>query len=239
MADCRVLVIEDADDEAEVLLGHIERYGKEQGIRFIVKRLATAFEFAGTPTPEDLIFMDIDLPGISGMEAAEHLREQHDKTPLIFVTNLAQYAVKGYQVDALDFMVKPVAYGDFAMRMDRAMRAVEKNTKHTYALSTAEGMRMVDIESIVSIELMKHNLVFHLADTDETPQKRGSIKAVAEELPQDKFLLVSQGCLVNMEHVSSVAGDALALDDGTCVYFSRSRKRPCMEKLARYLGGTI
>lgn len=239
MADCRVLVVEDTDSEAEVLISHLKRYGKEHGIRFVVKRLSSAFDFMGTTEPYDLIFMDIDLPGISGMEAAEHLREHSDETPLIFVTNLAQYAVKGYQVDALDFMVKPVAYGDFAMRMDRAMRSVAKRAARTISLPTAEGMRVVDLASIVSVELSKHDLVFHLKDTYETFRKRGSIKALAEKLPQDEFLLVSQGCLVNMGHMSEVNGDALLLDDGTTQYFSRSRRRSGMETLARYLGGTI
>ncbi len=89
--------------------------------------------------------MDIDLPGINGMEAAQLLREENATTPLIFVTNLAQYAVKGYQVDALDFMVKPVGYGDFAMRMGRAMRPWRRTRAH-HGTSDCAGTRVVDVK---------------------------------------------------------------------------------------------
>ncbi len=232
-------MVEDSDEEATILLNHLEHYGKVHGIRFITTRSVTAFELVNDAIQADLVFMDIDLPGINGMEAAEMLRESDTTTPLIFVTNLAQYAVRGYQVDALDFMVKPIAYGDFSMRMDRAMRAVKKNAGRTVAIPTAGGMRLVEIDDIIYVELSKHDLVFHLCGIQGGLRRRGSIKSLVDELPTDKFLLVSQGCIANMGHIATVRGDAVMLDDGTMLYFSRSRKRPGMETLARYLGGTI
>ncbi len=139
-------MVEDSDEEATILLDHLEHYGKVHGVRFITTRSVTAFELVNDAIQADLVFMDIDLPGINGMEAAEMLRESDTTTPLIFVTNLAQYAVRGYQVDALDFMVKPIAYGDFSMRMDRAMRAVKKNAGRTVAfppLAECDSLRLM------------------------------------------------------------------------------------------------
>ena len=238
LATYKVLVVEDDDEAAATLAAHLDRFGAEKDVRFLVTRLATAFEL---PSAEavDLIFMDIDLPGINGMEAAQLLREENATTPLIFVTNLAQYAVKGYQVDALDFMVKPVGYGDFAMRMGRALKAMEKNATHTMALPTSAGTRVVDVRDIVFVELEKHNLLYHVAGLAQPLRRRGSISGAREELPQGLFITVSQGCLASMAHVSAVLADSLQMDDGTTLYFSRSRKKPCLETLARYFGGTI
>lgn len=238
MTTYKVLMVEDDDQAASTLSEHLERFGAEQGIRFLVTRLATAFDLSEAGAV-DLIFMDIDLPGINGMEAAQLLREENASTPLIFVTNLAQYAVKGYQVDALDFMVKPVSYGDFAMRMGRAMRVMEKNAAHTMALPTASGTRVINVNDITHVELAKHDLLYHVPGFDQPLRRRGSISGAREELPQDLFITVSQGCLANMAHVTTVLSDSVRLDDGTQLFFSRSRKKPCLETLARYFGGTI
>ena len=106
----RVLVIEDTPAEADALVLCLRRYAAERGETLAIEVIGSAFEFLGSHQPCDLIFMDIDMPGITGMEAAQALRAHDEKTPLVFVTNLSQYAVKGYEVDALGFLVKPVSY---------------------------------------------------------------------------------------------------------------------------------
>ncbi len=65
----------------------------------------------------DIVFMDIELPGINGMEAAHRLREIDQQVILIFVTNMAQFAVKGYEVDALDYIIKPAQYGPLSIKL--------------------------------------------------------------------------------------------------------------------------
>ena len=235
----RVLVVDDSDEEAATLAGHLDRYATDHGVRLQVTRLRSAVEFVAEKHDADLIFMDIDLPGINGMEAAEELRTRDAATPLIFVTNLAQYAVAGYQVDALDFMVKPCRYADFAMRMDRAMRAVRRNRDSSIAIPTAAGVRLVSVRDIVFVELQRHDLVYHTADVADQLRARGSIRQASESLPSSSFVQVSQGCLVNMAHVSAVRSDSVVMDDGTPLYFSRSRRRDCLETLSRYFGMTI
>lgn len=233
----RVLVVEDTDEEATSLRAHLERYGNEHGYRFSITRRVSAFDLDRDAAQADLVFLDIDLPGINGMDAAAQMRQTNPTVPLVFVTNLAQYAVKGYQVDALDFMVKPVSYGDFALRMDRAMRAVKHNASHTIALPTGQGVRVVDEASIRYVELRKHDLLYHVQGTTDPLRKRGSIRQAREELSAGSFITASQGCLVNMDHVAEVHNDSVTMDDGQTLFFSRSRKRECLETLARYFGG--
>ena len=159
----RILIVEDSPAEADVLRGHLSRYAAEKGLSFAVTVLPSAIEFVNGNHPADLIFMDIDLPGINGMEAAQILRGYDEQTPLVFVTNLAQYAIKGYQVDALDFMVKPVAYDDFSLRMDRAMRVVQRSANTTVAIPTPDGVRVVRLADILYVDIIKHDLHYHLS----------------------------------------------------------------------------
>ena len=137
----RALIVEDDPQAAETLRAHLERYAAERGTSFSVEILPSALEFLEGTRPADVVFMDIGLPGVSGMEAAEVMRQTDELTPLIFVTDLAQYAVRGYQVDALDFMVKPVTYEDFALRMGRAMRVMARNAHAAVSIPTADGTR--------------------------------------------------------------------------------------------------
>lgn len=238
MQSYRAIIVEDSDEEAAVLERHLERYGNEHDLRFMVTCLKSALEFMAQAPQADLIFMDIDLPGITGMEAAEELRTRDTTTPLIFVTNLAQYAIRGYQVDALDFMVKPIGYHDFSMRMGRAMRAIRRNAGKTLTISTPAGVRVVAMRDIVYVDLIRHDLQYHVTGEAKPLTMRGSLRRAEEELPSELFIRTSQGCLANMAHVRTVKGDSVETDSGTTLYFSRSRRKPCLEALARYLGGS-
>lgn len=107
----RTLILEDEEDEAHRLMGLIERYGDARGTSFHVTWRTSALEMLSEKARYDLMLLDIELPGIDGMEAARLVREYDETTPLIFVTNLAKYAVRGYEVGALGFIVKPATYG--------------------------------------------------------------------------------------------------------------------------------
>lgn len=235
----RVLIVEDMPEEANTMRGHLQRYAQETGLQFHVEHLASALDFVSSNHPADLILMDIDMPGINGLEAAGILRMRDHTTPLIFVTNLAQYAVRGYQVDALDFMVKPVAYPTFAQSMDRAVRVMARNARRTIALPTETGMRVVDVAEITYIDMLKHDVVYHLRDGSGPLRERGSLKATEERLADAEFLRISAGCLINMAQVTRIGQDSVTMADGSELYYSRSQRKHALETLANYVGRSI
>lgn len=235
----RILIVEDTPAEADALHAHLDRYAAEKGLDFTVTVLSSAMEFVSTSHPADLIFMDIDLPGINGMEAARILRERDGETPLVFVTNLAQYAVSGYQVDALDFMVKPVEYADFALRMDRAMRVVKRSSAETLALPTADGVRVVRLADVLYIDIVKHDLHYHLAGEMEPLHMRGTITHAASQLADKGFLKIAASCVINMAQVARIRATSVVMSDGTELYYSRSQRKAALEALAAYVGRSV
>lgn len=231
----RMLIVEDTPAEADLLRGHLQRYASEKNLSFSIETLSSALEFINSRHVADLIFMDIDMPGINGMEAAEVLRGYDTETPLVFVTNLAQYAVRGYSVDAVDFVVKPVEYGDFSMRMDRAMRVVARNAERSLALPTADGVRVISQGDITYVDLVKHDLRYHLVDGTEL-RERGSLRAAEQRLDSQSFLRISSGCLVNMARVERIGRESVTMSDGAELFYSRSQRKRALETLANYVG---
>ncbi len=232
----RILIVEGSPAEADVLREHLNRYAEERGLSFAVTVLSSAVEFVNASHPADLIFMDIDLPGINGMEAAQILRGYDEQTPLVFVTNLAQYAIKGYQVDALDFMVKPVQYDDFSLRMDRAMRLVRRTSKGTVAIPTPDGIRVVRLDDVLYVDIVKHDLHYHLAGEPNPLRVRGTITKVAEELAEKDFLKIAASCVINMAQVARIRATSVVMSDGTELFFSRSQRKAALERLTAYVG---
>lgn len=235
----RILSIEDNPDAEKVLKSHIERYAAEAGLAFSITWRTSAFDLAGgDETHFDLIFLDIELPGINGMEAAEAMREHDPETPIIFVTNLAQYAVHGYAVDALDFVVKPVAYYDFKLRMDKAMRKLDRTSQRSLSIPTESGFRVVAVADIAYVDVANHDLAYHLAN-GETLTVRGTLSKIETELEGTTFVRISNNCLANMVHIREIKGTDIHMANGGTIYFSRSRKKPALETIARYLGGSL
>lgn len=234
----RILIVEDTPAESDNLRAQLARYSGEHDEQFAVEVMASAVEFDAKQPSADLIFMDIDMPGMNGMEAAEALRGRDGETLLIFVTNLAQYAVHGYAVDALDFIVKPVTYDDFALRMDRAMRQLRKRVGTTITLPTADGSRVVSVRDIVYVDILHHDLYYHVDGLEAPLRLRGSIKAAGDELGAD-FVRVSSSCLANMAHVRLIRQGSVVLSSGEELFFSRGCRKEALEALNAYVGRSM
>ena len=233
----RVLIVEDEAEEASTLRQHLERFGASHGIESSVRWLKTAFDLISEGGRFDLVFLDIELPGINGMEAAQLLRVYDEVTPIIFVTNLAQYAVKGYEVDALDFMVKPVGYYDFSLRMEKALRKLKANVGRSIPVATTDGVRVIPLSRLDYVEVRNHSLIYHIAG-EEPLVVRGNLGAFERENSGGSLLRISKSVIVNMERIDWVRGSDLKTLSGDYLRISRSNKKSATDEITRYLGGS-
>lgn len=231
----RVLVVEDDADEAQEVCALLARYGHAHALDVQISWLRTAVDVIAGERSFDLILLDIGLPGISGMEAAELLRAFDPVTPIVFITSLANYAVRGYEVDALGFVVKPVTYSGLSLYLDRAVRVWRVNAGRRVTIPTREGTRIVPLESVVFVEVRNHELVWHL-DAGEPLSVRGSLKQVEERLSEAPVTRISKSHLINMNKVCSVQRDIIRMSSGDELVISRSRRRQTMARLTSYLG---
>lgn len=234
----RILSIEDSPDEEATLRAHVERYMQESGIDLQLVWEKSAFDLSDSSMRYDLVFLDIDLPGINGMDAATEMRSHDPETPIVFVTNLAQYAIRGYEVDALDFVVKPVSYYDFKLRMDKAIRVLGRKAGRRLTIPVDGKVHVLNASDVAFIDVTDHDLAFHLSN-GKTVTGRSSLAQAERDLEGTSFVRISKSCLVNMAFIRNIKGPDVTMATGDVVCLSRSRKRPAMEVIARYLGGSL
>ena len=235
----KIIVLEDEKAVADKLCDYIGRYCSESNVPVEVQVFPDAFELLENYHADaDILFMDIQLPVMNGMEAAKKIRGKDDKVLIVFVTNLAQYAVEGYEVNAFDFILKPLEYEGFRMRFGRVLKELEHRSPDSFInINSKSGFRRKSFSDLLYVEVINHDLIFHCREEGEV-QTRGTMKRLAKELKDEYFVQCSNCYLVNLAHVKQ-ADRMVVLSDGTELAISRNARKNFFAELAKYLGGTI
>ena len=234
----KVAVVEDDETTRRLLAEKIGRYARETGHEIGVSLFSDAYFFLMKYKSDfDVIFFDIEMPGMNGMEAAKKVRQADKDVIIVFVTNLAQYAVDGYEVRALDFILKPVTYPGFQMKFDRICKELSHRLDdRSIFLGNRTNTRRVRIMDILYVEVDDHELIFHL--TDGKFCMRDTMSDMEKKLSPHHFVRCNSYYLVNLKYVDSLRGDTL-LVAGNELRISQSRRQAFLTELARYAGGSV
>ena len=230
-----IAVVEDSAQDRAVLDSYLEKYQQEKNCHFQITHFSDGDEIAlGYKGGYDLILMDIEMTFLDGMSAAEEIRRADPEVLIIFITNSPQYAIKGYAVDALDYVLKPVSYYAFSQRLGRAVERVARRARHFLQINAHGTAHKLDTSAIYWIENCGHDLVFHTAEGEVTAP--GSMTETEEKLAQDSYFRVNKGCLVNLEHVDRMDGED-AVVHGDRVPLARARRKAFLDALNDYING--
>lgn len=229
-----IAIVEDENAAAALLTEYLQRYGEEMGETFEIIRYPDAQAFL---EPYDhahqIVFMDIQMPGMDGMEASRRLREIDPHVVLIFVTNLAQYAIYGYEVGALDFILKPVNYFSLKLKIGKAVAAAKARLNTQFVVRNDEGNWYLKASEIYYVEVMKHDLLYHT--TKGKIETAGSLKQEEKRLGDLGFFRCNYCYLVNLHYVSSVRGNMVTVG-GNALEVSRNRKKDFLKRLSEFYG---
>ena len=231
----RVAIVEDDREARESLracLGWIAEKDRQQ---FRVSEFPSGTAFLGNYEPDyDLVFMDIEMPGMDGMETARALRKMDASVLLIFVTNMAQYAIAGYEVDAMDFILKPVNKYSFAIKMKRAAARIPRRAEEYIAVKAESELRQLEISSIRYLDIDGHYVVYH---TDQGDLKEyGTLKEAYGKLNRPFFVFVNRSCLVNLHYVSAVSRNTVTVGESR-LDISRPQKKSFLAAMSSFMGG--
>ena len=184
----------------------------------------------------DLLFLDIQLPDMKGIDVAHRIREIDSHVMIIFVTGLTQYALEGYSVSAFDYIVKPVAFDAFSAKLNRALRILEQNRPAaTLIVRTREKIIRIPSDTIYYIEVISHDLLIH---TDNgTVKQWGNLSELEKRLQHAHFARCNSSYLINLKYIQEINGNMVTVC-GKELPISKLRRKDFLNEIARYYGGT-
>ena len=165
----------------------------------------------------DLLFLDIQMPNIDGMELAHSLPEA---TRVVFTTAFKEYAFESYEVNALDFLLKPVRYNKFLAAVEKARKQLQPSPApqlqqpNTVFIRVDGEWRNVAVEQIIYVNGMKDYVMFYLDGEPKPLVTHLTMKAVEEMLPRDRFLRIHRSYIIAVDKIQKV-------DRNDCVYIGR------------------
>ena len=234
-----VAVVDDDNNYRKLLVQYLHKYESEFGCRMAITEFRDGSDlttdiFGKTDLEYDIVLLDVEMKFMDGMETAKHIRQQDSKVVIVFITNAPQYAISGYEVDALDYVLKPINYFAFSQTINRAVGRIASR-QHKYISLVGKGYAYkVDLFDLIYIEVEGHDLVFHMSRTDTTYRISASMKKIEKELDSNMFFRCSQGFMVNLEYVDEI-GESDAVVAGARVPVSRAQRRQFIDALNNYM----
>lgn len=235
----KIAVVEDQDAMREQLCSFIRQYTEEQKIQVEITCFSDGALLVKDYQPGrfDILFMDVEMPQLGGFAAAERIREVDTDLTLVFVTNMAQYAIRGYSVDAMDYVLKPVDYYQFTTKLARAIQRVRRRRGAQVVLQLAgKEMKILDTGDIYYLETRNRMLYYHTAKGEFAV--RSSLQSAEKQLAEHYFVKCNQCYLVNLAHVRSVDDNFVQVEEDK-LEISRRQKASFLTAVASYLGGVL
>ena len=231
----KIAIVEDEAAVRDQLTDYVRRYTRQYGTEFEVTCFTDGDEILENYRPAfDIIFLDVEMKRLNGMETAQRIRELDDDVLLVFITNMAQYAIKGYSVGALDYVLKPVPYFAFSQQLQKVEAQLRRRTRHYLAVPVEGGLRRLDTSRIYYIESEGHRVHFYTEEGDFAAP--GALKALEEKLADRPFARCNSGYLVNLAQVQAVQQNTVEVGPYE-LQVSRPKRKSFLAALTDYIGG--
>ena len=231
-----VAIVEDEASFSAQLQEFLNQYQKEHDITFKLSVFSDGAQILEQyQNIYDIILLDIEMPQVNGMQAAQEIRRMDTDVVLMFITNMASYAIHGYEVGAFDFVMKPVNYYTFAMKLTRAIKRVRRKEQKQILLTLSDGVKKFGIQQIYYVEVQ--NRMLHYYTNEGEYIVRGTMASVSQMLAPYPFAKCNHWYIVNLMHVTEVRKNT-AIVGGYELEISRRCRSAFLKALTEYVGGS-
>lgn len=179
----------------------------------------------------DVVFLDIEMPEIDGITLARKIRELSSDVCIVFLTAHIEYAIKGYEVNALRYLTKPADKQKIKEVIDHVLDKLE-SSKMLW-VKTADGEQRISLSDILFIEAHNQNVIISTAE--ESFSVRGNISDYEEDLSQYGFFRIHRGYLISLPKVLRVGGKRVVMEDNTTLPVSRTKESKLRDMLFSYV----
>lgn len=179
----------------------------------------------------DVIFLDIEMPGIDGISLAKKLREMDEELRLVFLTSHLEYALKGYEVQALRYLTKPVQEDKLKEVLSYVMEQIRSQKK--IWIKTEAGEERVSVSAILYLEAQNQNIL--ICTAEQSYVVRYNLRDYERELRESGFFRIHRGYLVSLGKITAVRKNEVTLEGGISLPLSRTRERSLKEALYQFI----
>lgn len=232
----KVAIVEDETEHSDLLKSYLARYSTENSATFDIRCFGNAIGFLNPYDGDyDIIFMDIKMPYMDGMTCAHRLREIDPNVVLIFITSMRQYAVQGYEVEAFHYLIKPLQYFDFALKLTKAIERTDKpNNEFHLLINTDSGYKKVRPKTIKYVEVNNHHCEYHTENA--ILRQYQPLKEAEDKLKDFGFVKCNNYCLVNLAFVTAIEKSTVVIGNDR-IEMSRPRKKEFIAKFTAFSHG--
>ena len=227
-----VSIVDHSQEDADHLHSILKDYFRRTGTAYAERVYRSGTDFIRSSENSDIVFMETQLDRLDGLETARIMRQLGSDAQLIFVSRTAQLAIKGYAVDTLDYLLKPVEPSAVCFALDKAIRRLENRSSTFLALKLPNGTASISANDITYVEVFDHNLVYHTVDEDYSV--RGRLSDVYKKLDHDRFIACNRSFIVNLRYVTEIRSDHVMLGS-IKVAVSKSHRKEIQTLFSAYL----
>lgn len=230
-----IAIVEDSAEDLANCLSLLEKYSKEKNVDFNIQTFESGDAFLMRFKSQfDFIILDINLSAMNGIDVARVVRSKDEEVIIMFATNLAKYATKGYEVDAVDFVLKPLTYASFYLRIERVMKKLNKKSDSFLVVPSDGGFNKINLNDVLYIEVISHDIIFHLQNGEDLTTS-GTLKKYEEKLKDFWFIRCNSCYLVNAHKIKRVEKLDIQLINNQVVAISHPKKKSFMESFKKYV----
>ncbi len=243
----KVAVVDDEPEILQRITGLLNKYAgsSAEDLRFETDTYSCGDELLkNDPNSYEILILDINMPGNNGLRVAKKIREFNKTAIIIFCTHYEQYAINGYEVNALGYILKPIDETLFNRSLDRMLQVLKTSQTRRIKVKTLHGVEVIPVSDIIYLEIQIHNLYYYVLNPENKPSEyrtRGSMQEMVDSLGDLGFARCSACYLINLRHVLSVVNGEVKLSGGITLPISRKFLRSFNEAFIKFLGriGTL
>ena len=230
-----VAVIDDDEKQLNIIKSHFASAEETSEHKFKVDYFTDGLSFFEKFRDDyDILMLDIEMPLLDGVTLAKKIRQTGSRCSIIFITNMPQYAIEGYEVEATAYILKPIKLINFTEAVKRALKRV--SAQHTESanivLSGRSGIKSIASADVYYIEAMGHNIIFHTLDGEYND--RTTLNGLEEKLKEANFARCNSCYLVNLKFVDDISNNTVTVN-GKELIISRNKKKTFIEKYMEYI----
>lgn len=227
----RIALCDDETVSRQALQELVRAFGDAQKLEFEIDTFSSGEDFLTSAQEYDIVFMDIYLTGISGMETVERLGGS-EWCQVVFTTTSREHAIEAFGLNAAHYLVKPLTAQAVAEALERCLSRLGQSPGKALTVKTGQGTVSVPMDKIIYIEVLDKLCTVHTAKN--AFQTYASLDALYEQL-DGSFLRVQRSFVVNMGFIESFLFDRVVMQGGTEIMLSRNNKPVLKKQYQDYL----